>query len=140
MIFDPPYNLIILDDDKTIHELLNTYLKAPEYEKILNVHNCENYEQARNLLEEKFIHFLLLDINLDGVNGLDLIHDLKNMESGLKIITFTADNSLSACFDCFRRGADYHIKKPINKEHLNEVIHLCIDMLNYWRDTFLDDK
>lgn len=139
MIFDPPYTLVILDDDDDIHPLIKADLKEDIVSEKLNIKSCKDYNEAKTLLEEGFIHFILLDMHLKNQNGLELIRDLKALESGLKIITFSSDSSITACYDCFRHGADYHLRKPVKKEALRNIIHRCIETMEIWQETFLED-
>ena len=103
------FNILVCDDEKSIVDAIEIYLKQENY----NIIKAYNGEEALKALEENEIHLILLDImmpKLDGLNTTIKIRERLN----IPIIILSAksedtDKTLGLNF-----GADDYITKPFN--------------------------
>src|ERR1700752_5361916 len=69
-------NCILLDDEKPALELLEDNVKQVPYLKIVAA--CRNPMQALEIIQKHPIDLLFMDIQMPGLNGLELLSTLKN--------------------------------------------------------------
>ncbi len=77
---------------------------------------------------------MLLDLNLPGMNGLQMLEELQQMKQKLStpiVILSTSDNPLDIAA-CYRFGAAGYIVKPFKLEQYIEKIR---DLTRYWFNT-----
>mgnify|MGYP000350118574 CR=1 FL=1 len=80
------YNILILDDSKSINQMLTKSFNLKGY-------NCISVyciKDAKEALENNDIHYVMLDINLPDGNGYELITQLE--KSSVKIFVLTTEN------------------------------------------------
>jgi diguanylate cyclase (GGDEF)-like protein len=112
--------ILVVDDDRDIKLLLESYLKKLEVDKI---HFTETAAQTFELLKinEKDrgteIDLIILDIILEDEDGIEICHKIKMMEKyqEIPVIMITAQKEAKFLKRAFEAGASDFIKKPINK-------------------------
>jgi DNA-binding NarL/FixJ family response regulator len=120
-----PMIRIVLVDDHTVvrqgtRELLN---RNPQFDV---VGESESGEELAGLLHLKQPDVLLLDINLPGKNGLQLLSELKPQFPQLKIILFSAHCDMQYIRKAQQLRADGFLSKTIGERELQEaILHAC---------------
>lgn len=108
-------NCIIVDDDETSRFVLTNLVK-----KIEDVHlvgSCSNTQEARDLLTKKDIDIILLDIEMPGETGIEL---LEKMKGNIEVIFVTSQTKHAV--SAFENDAIDYIIKPIDLSRLNKAI------------------
>lgn len=103
------YNILICDDDKDIVNALKIYLSAEGYQ----IFEAYNGIEAINIVKEKDIQLILLDImmpQMDGIQATSVIRQQYN----IPIILLTAKSEDSDKVLGLNIGADDYITKPFN--------------------------
>lgn len=106
--------LLIVEDNLKLLDALNETLVA---EKFL----CETSASYPEAHEKIFLYrydILVVDINLPGGSGLDLIREIKTANPETGIIVISARNSLDHKLEGFDLGADDYITKPFDMAEL----------------------
>ncbi|MBF0134584.1 MAG: HD domain-containing protein [Magnetococcales bacterium] len=104
--------VLIIDDDPVFLHLLDKKLESLG----LSVMQAQDGETALQQLEKTLPHLILCDANLPGMDGFQIIAQLKERKSTsrIPIIMITADESIHTRSHAFQIGADDFITKPIN--------------------------
>lgn len=106
-------NILVVDDDKLNLRVADGYLKMffPQFD----INLCQDPHQAINLVVEKNIDILLLDIMMPGISGIDLLKLIRAKREfrDLQIIMLTALSDMESFKLCFELGANDFLKKPI---------------------------
>ena len=108
-------DILVVDDEKAIRKLLKKFLE-------IQGHTCElaaNAAHARELLTAKTYHLVLLDLNMPGETGLDLLRSDLAEHPDTAVIMVTAVDDPSVAEACLELGAYDYITKPIE---LNRVL------------------
>ena len=105
--------ILIVDDEHDVCEMLAAYLTKQGY-NILTAHNASS---ARHLLEAEPIGLMILDINMPGETGLDLLRSVQP-ENRLPIILLTANTDIIDRVVGLELGADDYIGKPFDLREL----------------------
>jgi len=112
--------VLIADDDPTIRSMMQSILEAAGYQVVA----CEDGEQAATQLEEKDfsagLAFVVLDIMMPGMTGLDVLTRMKlnSNIATIPVIMLTAENKDSDIIVGYEQGADYYITKPFTRQQL----------------------
>ncbi len=116
-ILAPDEILIIVDDDDAIREPLAIYFADRSYP----VEESINAEGLKNILAERKVALVLLDINLPDANGSELVPVLRAEYPDLAIVMLSGVADINVAIDCIRAGADDYISKPVQ---FNEILHV----------------
>jgi CheY-like chemotaxis protein/anti-sigma regulatory factor (Ser/Thr protein kinase) len=109
-----PHRLLIVDDDRGIHELINAMLAGTRWETA----SALTAEEALECLETRPFDILLADILLPGMDGLALLGQLGSRYPNLPVVTMTVKNTPDHVLGSLRRDAAAYISKPFSRETL----------------------
>ena len=90
----------------------------------------ETGDQALDLLDEEDFDVVLMDVNMPGTSGLDVVrlHRFAHIDGPhLPFIALTADATPETRKRCEEVGMDGYITKPVDSARLLESIHLCVE-------------
>jgi DNA-binding response OmpR family regulator len=106
--------ILIVEDEKAISELISTYLGSQQYV-------CEIAADFSTAIK-KITHYdyacIILDINLPGGSGLNILKELKASKKAEGVLIISARNSLDDKLTGLNSGADDYLIKPF---HLPEL-------------------
>ena len=106
-------NILIVDDDQRLRELLKDYLS----EKNLDVYVCDDFKNAKEIIEFLFFDLIILDRMMPSGDGIDLISFIKKL-SNTPVIMLTAMGEDINKIDGLKTGADDYVSKPFEPEEL----------------------
>ena len=101
-------DLLIVEDDPTLGEGIRLALQAPELRPQL----CRSLADAGELLSRRSFDLLILDLNLPGMDGLDLLRAVRAEHPELRVLILSARAELSDRVAGLDLGADDYITKP----------------------------
>lgn len=116
---DEPVTLLVVDDEDSIRNALRKFLVQQGYE----VATAASGEEALTILQRQRITGILLDVNMPGINGVELVPQLIEIEPTVAILMLTAVNDATSAALCMQRGAYDYLIKPIDLGHLSRAIH-----------------
>lgn len=103
------YNILVVDDDKTITEAIGVYLVNEGY-KIFKAYDGI---QALKVIDEEDIHLVILDIMMPNMNGTRTTIKIRE-ERQIPIIMLSAKSEDTDKILGLNLGADDYITKPFN--------------------------
>ena len=113
--------LLIVDDDPLAALSLQTILSAKGFDVIATGHSGE---EAIDLYEEAQPDLLLMDIRMDGINGLEAARRILSRHSNAKILFLTTFSDDGYIKEAISLGAMGYILKQ-NYENLPETLRLA---------------
>ena len=129
---DGPVTLVVVDDEEAIRSSVRKYLVHQGYE----VATAATGEDALALLQRRKITGMLLDVNLPGASGIDLVPRVLELEPNLALLMLTAVNDATSAALCMQRGALDYLIKPIDLPVLGRAIQNALRR----RDTILEGQ
>jgi two-component system C4-dicarboxylate transport response regulator DctD len=87
----------------------------------------EKAEDALPLLDAQVNGVVVSDIRLPGMNGLDLLRALQQVDAGLPVILITGHGDISMAVDAMQKGAYDFIEKPFSPERLVDTVRRGLD-------------
>lgn len=120
---------MIADDHAIIREGIKNLLEFDG--KIKVVEQASNGEECLELLKEKDVDVLLLDVNMPKKNGLEVLEALRNKGSNIKIIILTVHNEIEYLERAMDLGVNGYILKDSSSAELINAIERVSDGENY---------
>ena len=108
------HSVLIVDDEKNTREGLGRALRR-DYDVFL----AENAQTALAALEAHPVDVMLSDVRMPGVDGLDLLKDVRVRYPDLVCIMLTAYGNVETAVEAMKRGASDFLTKPVNLDHLD---------------------
>ena len=127
------YNIMVVDDEKDIVKAIEIYLKTDNY----NVLKAYNGFDALELMEKNKIDLFLVDIMMEGMDGLELTQKIREV-SNAPIIILSAKSELNDKVMGLNLGADDYITKPFDAVELLARIKSCLRRLELSKDKSLN--
>jgi DNA-binding NtrC family response regulator len=100
--------VLIIDDEKSFTEEIQELLQNKGYTAFA----ANTARQGLNILKSQGIDLLILDIRLPGVNGLDILKDVKEIYPVLEVIIVSAHGDMESVIRAMRLGALDYLRKP----------------------------
>lgn len=110
--------LLIIEDESSLQELMTATLKKEGYV----VENAMDYNEAIDKLGGYNYDCVLLDLNLPGGNGLDILEHIKKKSNKLNVIIISARDSIDDKVRGLELGADDYLAKPFHLAELSARI------------------
>ena len=100
--------ILILDDEKQFTEELGGFFVGSNYEAF----DANTAEEGKKILNNNEIDILILDVRLPGVNGLDILKEVKIQYPGMEVIIISAHGDMDTVIKAMRLGAFDYLRKP----------------------------
>jgi NtrC-family two-component system response regulator AlgB len=111
-------DFLIIDDDKTFRDATGLVVEgAGHYAEGV----ASGEEGLARLKGEKF-EAVLLDVHLNGENGLELLPRIQEQNPGVPVILFTAEGNIKMAVEAMRLGAVDFLEKPFQREQFLAVL------------------
>jgi putative two-component system response regulator len=119
---DGPVTLLVVDDEEPIRNALRKFLTQQGYEVV----TAGGGEEALEVLQRQRITGMLLDVNMPGITGVELVPQVMEIEPSIALLMLTAVNDATSAALCMQRGAFDYLIKPIDLGHLGRAIHQAL--------------
>jgi DNA-binding response OmpR family regulator len=110
----PPHRLLIVDDDPSIHELIQAMLAGTRWQS----DSAPNADAALALLENRSYDVLLVDILMPGMDGLELLGQLRGRYPHVPVVMMTVKNTPDHVLGSLRQEAAAYVSKPFSRDTL----------------------
>lgn len=109
--------VVIADDEKKICLLLRNLIDWEENGMEI-VGEANNGLDAWRLLKEEHPDIVILDIRMPGMDGLELLQKIREMDERIKVILISGHKHFEYAHTALRYGVENYLLKPINGEEL----------------------
>jgi DNA-binding NtrC family response regulator len=116
-------SVLVVDDEAEIREGLEALLSSEGFD----VTPAETGEAGLAQLESQPFDLVLLDFNLPGRNGLELLQEVHRRDPTLSVILITAYASIDMARAAFKGGAHDYITKPWSNDELIQQVTSSIE-------------
>lgn len=115
-------SVLVVDDDTEMRALVLEVLHREGYEAVEAKDGAEAVQALRG---QKF-DLILMDKNLPGPSGLDLLPGLLRVSHGSRIVMMTAFGDLPSYVEAFEKGVTEYLFKPFRIEELKAAIQKAL--------------
>lgn len=121
---DRSRRILVVDDESVVWEVVRNCLERPG----LYLVYAPDGETAISLAIEEHFDLLIVDKNLPGITGLDVIRQAKAHDSELATLVITAYASRESAEEAMAIGVDDYIEKPFDVADLESKVIEILDL------------
>ena len=103
-------SILVVEDERDTNEAISQYLQYLGYKVI----SCYDGIEAVNKFREESIDIIILDIMLPGIDGMDVLKEIRKKDSTLPVLMLTAISEEDVQAQSFDNLADDYITKPFS--------------------------
>jgi len=112
--------VLVVDDEELYRRALERILRRVGHEVI----TAREAKEALAIVAEQPPDLVLSDIQMPGINGLELVRQIKDVAPDLPCIVITGYGSAEQSVEALRAGAFWYLEKPFDQGHLDVVRRL----------------
>jgi DNA-binding response OmpR family regulator len=117
--------ILIVDDEQNTRKSLEEILRLDGYD----VESVGDGKSAVDALDKSTYELMLLDLKMQGMDGLEVLDYTTENHPECKVIMLTAHGSLESAIEALRQGAHDYILKPAKPEELVASVNRGISEL-----------
>jgi two-component system response regulator GlrR len=106
--------ILVVDDDPGLLKLMKARLEGAGFQPTL----VEAGEEAVALAEQQLFDLAILDLKMEGLNGIQLMEELLRVQPFLPVIILTAYGTISEAVEATKKGAYDFLTKPFDAKDL----------------------
>ena len=106
--------ILVVDDDPNILKIIQMRLESENYRIVTSTGTNKAIER----LKSGGIDMALIDLKLEGKDGIDLMEDIHRLDPNMPVIILTAHGSINSAVEAMKKGAANYITKPFNYPEL----------------------
>jgi DNA-binding NtrC family response regulator len=130
---EPPIHVLFVDDDDSLREVLADETRRSEF----RVTAVRDAESALLAIEDRGFDVAIVDLNLPGMSGEQLVGELHERTSTTEIIVLTGHATVESAVRTLKDGAYDFLTKPCNLEELETVTRKAFEKRSLVRENRL---
>lgn len=111
--------VLIVDDQNGIRILLVEVFSVEGYQ----TYQASNGKAALEIVRNEFPDMVLLDMKIPGMDGLEILKQIKQIDESIKVIMMTAYGELDMIKEASDLGALMHFTKPFDIDELRIAVN-----------------
>jgi len=115
--------ILIVDDEKNIRLTLSQSLETLGGE----IDTAANGEEALSKLKEREFGLILLDIRMPGMDGMEVLRQVREIRPDIRVIMITAYGTVESAVEAIKLGAVDFLQKPFDPEEIRELVSRVMD-------------
>ncbi len=114
--------ILVVEDEKAVANFVKKGLESEQYAVDVTTEG----EEARFMAEEFDYDLIVLDLNLPGVDGLEVLRQVRAKKPSLPILVLTVRNRVEDRVKGLDRGADDYLSKPFSFSELSARVRALL--------------
>ncbi|HEX2859658.1 MAG TPA: sigma-54 dependent transcriptional regulator [Alphaproteobacteria bacterium] len=127
------HDILVVDDEADVRTALAGILEDDGY----NVRVAESGQQALEMMSQKLPHLVLLDIWMEGMDGLEVLGRIKRRVPELPVIMISGHGTIETAVQATQKGAYDFIEKPPSVERLLLTVSRAIREAQLRKENYL---
>ena len=115
--------LLIVDDESDVREFAANFFRKRKIDAV----TASSAEEAIKLVVSQQPKVVLMDIKMDGMDGIEALKRIKELNRQIKVIMITGSDDDEAKQKTKALGAYGYITKPLKLEELEKVVMKSLD-------------
>ena len=124
------HNLLVVDDEPKLCDLLSSALS----QNGVQVFTASNGLHALKVLEQEEIDLVISDWRMPGMDGPQLLAEIKQRYPSLPVIVMTASSTVKNAVQSMRNGAFDYIAKPFDIDELDITVSKALQFRDILKD------
>lgn len=109
--------VLVVDDDEVFRNRLCRALAQRNWE----AEAVPDGEEALKFARDRSPDLVLVDLRMPGKGGLEIVQELRAIDSSMTIIMLTGYGSIPTAISAVKRGADHYLSKPADADQILTV-------------------
>lgn len=115
--------ILVVDDDRSLVELVRMRLEAANYE----VATASSAEEAQEAAKAQLFDLSIVDLKLDSEDGISVMEKLHSIQPEMPVVILTAHGSIESAVEAMRKGAYSFLTKPFESRDLLLQIEKAVE-------------
>jgi len=111
-------DILVVDDEKEMGEMVVNFLKASGYKAISET----DPKKAFSMIKANKPKLIFLDIVMPGIDGIELLQRIKEVDSNIKVIMMSGVSDEDICTTAVEKGASAYITKPFSLQQVKVTL------------------
>jgi DNA-binding NtrC family response regulator len=120
---NPPRPILIVDDEASILLAIDTTLQMAGLDHTIT---CQDSRQVIDIMAEKTVELMLLDLNMPNVDGHRLLDEVHRDHPEVPVIIVTGEVDIQIAVKCIQAGAFDYIVKPVEADRLITAVNRAV--------------
>ena len=116
---------MVIDDEPEICNILKEFLEGLGYQ----VFTANSGPEGLKLISQNVVDVLILDLNMPGMHGLDVLKKVKHTYPDISVIILTGFPSINTAVESMKLGAYDYLMKPIDFKRLEIVLEKLLEQI-----------
>ncbi|GAA0894489.1 response regulator transcription factor [Fulvivirga kasyanovii] len=117
--------ILIVDDHKVVRDGVALYLENdPDYEVL---DQAANGLEALDFLEKEKVDLVIIDINMDGLDGIETTRRIMKINKDIRVLALTMHNDYQHIKAMMDAGASGYILKSCDENEMKEAINAILE-------------
>jgi DNA-binding NtrC family response regulator len=122
-------HVLVVDDEELYRRSLGRILSRVGHQ----VSEARDAAEALSILAQGGLDLVVADVRMPGLNGLELVRQIHEIEPDLPCIVVTGYGSAESSIEALRAGAFWYLEKPFDQAHLDVVRRLVEQAIEHGR-------
>ena len=117
--------ILVVDDEKNQRDILQLILSGERDEQggqLYDVKTASSGQEALRAFKNENFDLVLTDLKMAGMDGIQLLNELSQLDSSTPVILMTAHGSINTVKEALRGGAFDYLEKPVDRTKLLEAV------------------
>jgi DNA-binding NtrC family response regulator len=127
------HKILIVDDEKIVRESLYHWFEDEGYLVDTAIDGLDALKQ----FDKGKYDLILLDMKMPGMNGIELLTKIKEIDKDSVVILITAFASVPTAIQALKEGAYDYVTKPVDPDELNNLVKNAIEQKSLKDENYL---
>ncbi|MBU0515798.1 MAG: sigma-54 dependent transcriptional regulator [Proteobacteria bacterium] len=116
--------ILVVDDEKNYLLVMEDFLAEKGYDVL----TADNARAALDVIADTDLDLILTDMKMPGLNGIDLIRKIKDVDPDMPVVMMTAFGTVEKAVEAMRAGAYDFVLKPFENEAMLRTIERALEI------------
>jgi two-component system response regulator PilR (NtrC family) len=116
-----------------MREMLSILLEREGYEAV----EAKNGQEALKIFESSLFDLVITDIQMPGINGIDLLGRIKKLAPEVPVLMITAFATAEQAVDAIKLGAFHYFTKPFNNDEIRALVRNALEQRDLKRENVI---
>ncbi len=124
------HTILVVEDEELMRSILRRLLETAGYEVV----TADSAESGLAAFGENDIAATITDIRMSGMDGIEFLDRIKNVDADALVVIMTAYSSVDSAVAALRKGAYDYVTKPFVNEDLIQTVRNAIKQRELFRE------
>lgn len=125
--------ILVVDDEKSMREVLEIFLEDEGYDVVL----ANSGEKALEIVKKDVFNLVITDLKMPGITGFDLLKTIKEVCPHTTVVIMTAFGTTESAVEAMKLGAFDYIQKPFKMDDIRLVVKNAFERQKLQKDILI---